>query len=341
MSEAEFDRRMAMKAAAVHPRTLTPAQARADLRALEAAVHTVWRQRWERGPVAVDPAWIREQAEADLPAGPVAFARFQEIAQTFLSALDDAHAYVMGAGEELGRIREPSTPVHWKRLAPDIGLLRIDRFPEPDQPFGARFPELIDEAFAALQDTRGLILDLRRNAGGDPNQADRLFEHLASTTVFLYYEVVRRSDALEHYLGAEKLRRWRWRADGFSEPFPIAFEPEDPGARYRGKLLALADSATVSAGEYVLAELIDNGLARFAGERTSGHSGSVVPTELPHSRLVVALPVQHVLRKDGTPLGGRGVVPHHPLDPRAPDLLPRAMAILRAWIAEERLEIKD
>lgn len=336
LTEEEFHRRMFTDPAKLHPKFLSEVQAREDLEALEAAVRDIWRQRWAGGRAApVDVGWIRARAAA-LPRGKVPFDAFLDLAASCVQSLRDAHAYVMTAGQPLGRVADKSNPVLWRTLSPGIGLLRIDRLPSPDEPFGESFPGLIDRAFAELGGTQGLVLDLRNNAGGDPNQADRLFDHLVSSQVFLYYEVVRRSPAMEHYLGAERLADWEWEEGSeYSKPRTVAYEPE-PAPRYKGKILVLADARTVSAGEYILSELVDNGLARFAGERTPGRSGSIVAAALPHSNLMVALPIQHVLRRNKLPLQHRGVTPQYPLDPQGPDLLKKAEAILRTWIAENK-----
>lgn len=333
MTEAQFDALASQTRQQRHPATLTRAQAREDLAAAGAAVKEVWRQRWDGGVRPVDVSALERRFEARLDKPVLPLQEFEDVVGGFVAALGDAHAYVMAAGAELGRVSDPVTPVNWKRLSGDIGMLRIDRFPEPAQPFGDKFPGLIDRAFAELKDTQGLLLDLRNNAGGDPNQADRLFDHLVSTRVFLYDEVVRRSPAMERYLGKERLAAWQWTAgDTYSKPRTLVYEPEQ-AERYGGKILILVDHKTVSAGEYVASELLDNGLARVAGERTPGHSGSVVPAELPNSRLVVALPIQHVLRKNGKPLQGLGVLPQYHLDPRGPHVIEDAEDILERWIA--------
>jgi len=328
---------MGRRAGEVHPPFLTRAAAEKDLEAAEAAVADIWRAAWRGRAGSISVSAVFEKAKENVPRDRISISAFRELLEEALGLLRDSHLYVMAAGDELGRISEPSSPVHWRRLSPEIGLLRIDRFPEPGQPFGEVFPQLIDRAFSDLKETAGLILDLRNNAGGDPNQADRLFDYLASTTVFLYYEVVRRSDAMIHYLGRERLARWRWEPGAlYSQPLAVTYQPKDRGFKYRGNVLAIADSRTVSAAEYVLGALIDNGLAKVAGEKTPGSSGSVVPAELPNSRLIVAIPIQHALRKDMTTLQGSGIVPDFPLEPRSKTLIPRAMAILRQLMKESK-----
>lgn len=337
LTDREFQRRMKAKGLDVHPERMTYPKALEDLSAIEQAVQDVWRMRWDKGVRLVAVSQVFARAREDLPQTAVATSRFRVFLEGVLKEFDDSHLYLMTAGDELGRISDPQPPVTWKRLPPgDVGWIRVDRFPEPGQPFGADFPLKVDEAFAALADTRGLVIDLRGNAGGDPNQTDRLFDHLASTKVFLYAEVVRRSEAMSKYLGPESLAWWDWPDGGeFSHPAVVDYEPKD-APKYAGKVLALCDSGTVSAGEYFAGSLKDNGLALIAGERTAGGSGSVVPVELPNSRLTAAIPIQHTLRKDGTPIQRSGIPPDVRINPRADDVERQAAEALRKMMENRR-----
>lgn len=81
-------------------------------------------------------------------------------------------------------ILEPSLPpvanlapaeaaVTWRRLSGGVGLVRIASFVESPE---AR--QLLDDAFTELADTRGLVVDLRGNSGGNLGLAMRLGDRL-------------------------------------------------------------------------------------------------------------------------------------------------------------------
>jgi C-terminal peptidase prc len=66
-----------------------------------------------------------------------------------------------------------------KRLADNIGYIRFNHFAAPvDTKFIA--------AIEAMQDTRGMIIDLRANPGGFFNVLDTIAKHLLSKKVLLY-----------------------------------------------------------------------------------------------------------------------------------------------------------
>ncbi len=183
--------------------------------------------------------------------------------------------------------------------------------------------EQIDAAFAAVAETRELVLDLRGNGGG----ADLLGAYLVSHLVpgdFCYYAIQTRSSPdLRRLPGFTHLPA----KDGWTEKWP--WHPRRTvfsffkGKTYPGRLAILIDETCFSTTDCVANTLADlHPHVRFVGRPMSGGSGGpTVVARLPHSKADVQLCVMKVWSPKGRLIEGHGIRPDVPVEWTREDVL--------------------
>lgn len=125
----------------------------------------------------LDENWQSERAE--LRAGllaPTATERdMVRAVRSLLSLAKLSHnGYFIEASSQVLQQPSPNGPaVTWRRLEGELGYIRISRFSsDPAE------RDRLDQAFADLANTSGLVIDLTENPGGDLGLAMRLGDHL-------------------------------------------------------------------------------------------------------------------------------------------------------------------
>ena len=128
-------------------------------------------------PAPFDPAWQarRNDMRAQLTRPGATERDMARAVRTLVSAARMSHNnfYIPATSEAEAEIARTSPAVTWRRLDGGLGYIRIDSFVE--NPVER---DRIDAAFAELSDTRGLVIDLRGNGGGNLGLAMRLGDHL-------------------------------------------------------------------------------------------------------------------------------------------------------------------
>ncbi|MFI8456624.1 S41 family peptidase [Kitasatospora sp. NPDC085464] len=166
-------------------------------------------------------------------------------------------------------------------------------------------------ALSLVAPARALIIDLRRNAGGDPNTVAFVCGHLIDGRTHLQTLLKRQGEVAEQF--------WT--------PSFV------PGARFGGSkpLYVLTSGDTFSAGEELAYDLQQLKRAEIVGETTRGGAH---PREgwTVHPHLELSVPVARgVNAVSGTNWEGTGVRPDVPCD--AGDALDRALALATARLA--------
>jgi hypothetical protein len=138
------------------------------------------------------------------------------------------------------------------RLPCDIGYLDLHEFGRPDQ-----VRSRLEAAMTLLSDTRGLIIDLRRTHGGDPDTVMKVASYLYDQPTHLNDIWYRDENRLESRWTTEQVAGLRY---GQSRPVYL-----------------LTSEDTFSAGEDFAYALKNNGRAVLVGETTGGgaHPGNV------------------------------------------------------------------
>lgn len=185
----------------------------------------------------------------------------------------------------------PQPAISSQRLPSGIGYIRVARLWEREH------EDLIadfDAALAALSDAPAIILDLRRNGGGNSRFADQIAGRFLAEP-FSYGRDVFRQRTPNHF----------WRAESVYTVTPHA-------KRYNGKLAVLIDERSVSSAEWLIAALADSGRAQTVGRTTAGSSGNPISFPLPNGG-AVRFSTGAFYRTNGQLLEGIGIAPDLPI----------------------------
>jgi Peptidase family S41 len=152
----------------------------------------------------------------------------------------------------------------------------------------------LEAAFALLRGANGVVLDLRRNGGGDPGTVMLVLDWLLGGEATHISDVIYR----------DRTRQW-WTTGRLADRALPASTP----------VTVLISEATFSSGEALAYHLQSHQRARLVGQRTPGAADHVTPVAISgHVRAV--LPEGRVRDAvTGTNWEGTGVVPDIPCEP--------------------------
>ena len=200
---------------------------------------------------------------------------------------------------------------------------------------GINFRNIVDSVFLEIEkhQVSNLILDLRKNEGGQQEAVDYLLSYLIPKhiTKYEYVEISERSFKLFDYvIDPEKERKKKGffrkldkhfyqHYDGRYIAKEETFKPCKPQTenRFNGQLYVLVGGRTFSGGAAIATLLKNYTNALFIGEETGGGyygntSGPRLRLTLPHSKLVIGVPlfkfVFKVFKNDVSL--GRGLIPN-------------------------------
>ncbi|WP_107057064.1 S41 family peptidase [Streptomyces sp. NRRL WC-3742] len=198
------------------------------------------------------------------------------------------------------------------RLPDDLGYLRVSAF--SDYAAGgqqAQEAELDRAADALLTPAlRGVVIDVRVNAGGSDALAVRLASRFTDHP-YLAYRKIARNDPAD--------------PTAFTPPQPVTVRPAAGAARFTGPVALLTSGSTVSAGEtFTQAMTGRTPHVTRIGENTQGVFSDGLPRRLSPD-LLLLLPNEEFLTPAGTTFDGPGIPP----DTRTPVFTPEELAALK------------
>jgi peptidase S41-like protein len=152
----------------------------------------------------------------------------------------------------------------------------------------------LEAAFSLLRGACGVVVDLRRNGGGDPGTVALVLDWLLGAEPTHVSDVIYR----------DRTRQW-WTTGRLAD---LAVPSETP-------VTVLVSERTFSSGEALAYHLQSQGRARLVGQQTPGAADHVTPVRI-SSHVRVLLPEARVRDAvTGTNWEGTGVVPDIPCEP--------------------------
>ena len=213
-------------------------------------------------------------------------------------------------------LRRDSRPAFWRepaishrRLGDSIGYIRISRWTDDS------IPDQFDQALVELKDTRGLIIDVRGNGGGNDQLADLVNGRLIKKPVVSSIDFWREKGTDQYH------RTIGW------------VQPRGPWT-YEGRVAVLIDEASMSACEHFVSGIEAMGTVLLVGLPTNGAGGGPTNIKLPDGTRV-AISRALGLRVNGIMFEGHGIPPHIYATPTISDLRTgrdAALDIAKEWI---------
>jgi C-terminal processing protease CtpA/Prc len=194
-----------------------------------------------------------------------------------------------------------------------LGYLRIDAFA------GTQSAYLLDQAMTRLNGTQGLILDLRKNGGGNMS-GDAVLAHLAKAQTSLVRYTT--SERMDNFILSQRpenfFLQWTQGTD-FADWHDLTV---DGSGEYFGKpVVALTSPNCFSACDTFSAGLKANGLATMIGEGTGGGTGTPLVFTLPSSGMQFRYGVVRGRTAKGDTIEGAGTLPDIVSEPTVADFV--------------------
>jgi hypothetical protein len=183
--------------------------------------------------------------------------------------------------------RSPNRTVITGRFPDGVGYILISTWGGAESDFAPAHA-----ALDALKDAKGVVLDMRFNAGGDESYALRLASRFTKSAVVFAHHRTRDPRS----------------PDGWSavRNRVVPVEPE-AARRFAGKVAVLMGGRCMSSNESFLL-MMRAAEARLFGERSAGSSANPKPFDLGNG-VTVVLPSWEAQDADGKVIEGRGIEP--------------------------------
>jgi Peptidase family S41/N-terminal domain of Peptidase_S41 in eukaryotic IRBP len=249
----------------------------------------VYPESGDRAAEAIKAALAAGNYDAEDPAQ---FAR--QLTEDLQSETHDKHVYVIATGPNppanasLGQPvppRQENGVVRADRLPNNIGYIELVAFPEL-----SHFKPTLDRAMAALMSTRALVIDMRRNHGGDA----RSEVYLASYFVDAKKGVIFRKFMIRNP-GTDSFRT------------QLLGSMPTPGTYTDKPIYVLTSRYSASAGEALGYDLHSLKLAVIVGETTAGGANAGVWVHLGHNMSMFVATAKVEIPATGTNFDGGGV----------------------------------
>ena len=192
----------------------------------------------------------------------------------------------------LGRIQPVGRHLMWAKTKDKIGWIMFTRWD------GADLPDRFDDVMEQMRDTRGLIVDVRWNGGGDSQLSKYIAARFADTArVYGYY----------------RYRNGPDRTD-LTEKIEQTVCPRGPW-RYDRPVILLMGQGCISACESFCAMMAACPNVTTMGDHTRGSTGFPAQFKL-DGEIEIHVPQWIVYMPDGQVIDGRGVIPDVPFVPK-------------------------
>jgi hypothetical protein len=192
----------------------------------------------------------------------------------------------------LGRIQPAGRRLMWAKTKDNIGWIMFPKWS------GGDLPDMFDDVMEQMRDTRGLIVDVRWNSGGDSELSKYIAARFVDTRrIYSYY----------------RYRNGPNRTD-LTEKIEQTVSPRGPW-RYDRPVILLMGQGCVSACESFCAMMAACRNVTTMGDHTRGSTGFPVQFKL-DGGIKIYIPQWIAYLPDGQVIDGHGVIPDIPFTPK-------------------------
>ena len=240
-------------------------------------------------------------------------AAFFDVCKKLLNVLDDNHVYLRPlantglpwySGGILGKttvedydrnvelaylseFKKINSAIECGKFPGNVGFLNLLNFEEDI----ATYTKAMDNALAYLKNTKGIVVELRNNDGGEDRVAQYIANRFASERHLSFTSRLRNGPAY----------------DDFSTPIEFFTQPEG-SSQYTKPVIVMTDLNTYSSGETFVLAMLQNKNVTTLGDVTGGALSDAVERELPNGWLY-RLPIADVRDANGNNLEDIGILP--------------------------------
>ncbi len=243
----------------------------------------------------------------------------------------------------------------YERIEPNIAYIDFRQMVEPE-----KFDKFLRTTFNDIHENppNGLIIDMRRNGGGDSSLGQSLFEYITDRP----YKIMGRkewkaSPEYKRYLRNHMAPAIRWMPLHLLHPIGwkflcapdgkmVVFEgeshkPARRARRFDGPVCFLIGPGTSSSAMMTADAVAEFDLATLIGEETGGKPngyGEIYSFDLPHTRLNISVSSALFVRASGDESDARGVLPDIEVKRTAEDRAKGIDTVLeraKTWVIEQ------
>ncbi|MEQ8713459.1 MAG: S41 family peptidase [Cyclobacteriaceae bacterium] len=219
------------------------------------------------------------------------------------------------------------------KLIDDIGILTIRTFKIEEEKNYYKFLKYVFKKINKANIEK-LIIDVRGNLGGYPENSDELLSYLIKRKIYPYSKQFALIDVLpedEYFLKNDVFGYFHnERFDNINDTLYVKnatkHTVKPKSNNYRGKLIFLIDENCVSTTSSMLGQVKMHIDVEFVGTETGGNPATVVANYtvtqvLPHSKIEFKLPLVKSEKNVNFSNNGRGILPSIKIEPTVDDLL--------------------
>lgn len=190
------------------------------------------------------------------------------------------------------------------------------------------FTKFYNKCFQQIKNngTQNLIIDIRKNGGGNSSYSDSLLNYLTDSS-YSQFSVIEVKNTPKAKYQLKRVFPFIYKLIPFCILFPKTASncykiknslkrPKNNDLRFRGNLYVLTSEYTFSSASNFACTIKDFNIGKIIGQETGGLASSYGPAiefKLPNTKINFQVSYQHVLRPAGYD-DGRGVIPDYFID---------------------------